>query len=397
MTESHGFGSTRSGRHFVQVPGPTNVPDRVLRAMARPTIDHRSAEFGALTLGLLPGLRKLFNASGPVIMYPGSATGGWEAGFTNTLSPGDKILMFDSGVFASNWKISAERFGLDIDFASCDWRTGVEPSLVESKLKADSKHAIKSVMVVHNETSTGITNAIAEVRAAMDAVNHPALLMVDAVSSAGSIEVRQDQWRVDVTIAGSQKGLMLPPGMSFNVLSEKAVAASQSAGLPRSYWSWKDMLQSNETGYFPYTPPTNLMYGLHEALAMMAAEGFENIYKRHARHAEATRRAVAAWGLENYCKVPAKSSNTVTTVQMPEGSNADALRKIISERFDMSLGAGLGPLAGKVFRIGHLGDFNDLMLLGTLAGVEMGLGLAGVPSSAGGVTAAMQFLTSGKK
>jgi alanine-glyoxylate transaminase/serine-glyoxylate transaminase/serine-pyruvate transaminase len=397
MTDSQGFGSTRSGRHFVQVPGPTNVPDRVLRAMARPTIDHRSPEFAALTLSLLPGLRKLFNASGPVIMYPGSATGGWEAGFTNTLSPGDKILMFDSGVFASNWKLSAERFGLDIDFASCDWRTGVDPGLVESKLKADSKHSIKSVMVVHNETSTGITNAIAEVRAAMDAVSHPALLMVDAVSSAGSIEFRQDQWRVDVTIAGSQKGLMLPPGMSFNVLSEKAVAASQSARLPRSYWSWKDMLQSNETGFFPYTPPTNLMYGLHEALTMMAAEGFDNIYKRHARHAQATREAVAAWGLENFCKVPAKSSNTVTTVQMPDGHNADALRKIILERFDMSLGAGLGPLGGKVFRIGHLGDFNDLMLIGTLAGVEMGLGLAGVPASPRGVAAAMSYLSSGKK
>jgi len=362
--------------------------------MARPTIDHRSPEFASLTLSLLPGLRKVFNASGPVIMYPGSATGAWEAGFTNTLSPGDKILMFDSGVFASNWKLSAERFGLDIDFASCDWRSGVEPSLVESKLKADTGRKIKSVMVVHNETSTGITNAIAEVRAAMDAVDHPALLMVDAVSSAGSIEFRQDDWRVDVTIAGSQKGLMLPPGMSFNVLSEKAVAASQTAGMPRSYWSWKDMLQSNETGFFPYTPPTNLMYGLHEALTMMLSEGLENIYKRHARHAEATRQAVAAWGLENFCQVAKKSSNTVTTVKTPEGHNADALRKVILERFDMSLGAGLGPLAGQVFRIGHLGDFNDLMLLGTLAGVEMGLGLAGVPHSSGGVSAAMQFLTS---
>jgi alanine-glyoxylate transaminase/serine-glyoxylate transaminase/serine-pyruvate transaminase len=365
--------------------------------MARPTIDHRSPEFAALTLSLLPGLRAVFNASGPVIMYPGSATGGWEAGFANTLSPGDKILMFDSGVFASNWKQSAERFSLDIDFASCDWRSGVEPGLVESKLKADSAKKIKSVMVVHNETSTGITNAIGEVRAAMDAVGHPALLMVDAVSSAGSIEFRQDDWRVDVTIAGSQKGLMLPPGMSFNILSEKAVGASQSAKLPRSYWSWRDMLQSNETGYFPYTPPTNLMYGLHEALTMMLAEGLPSVYKRHARHAEATRRAVAAWGVENYCQVPAKSSNTVTTVKMPDDSNADALRKVILERFDMSLGAGLGPLAGKVFRIGHLGDFNDLMLLGTLAGVEMGLSLAKVPSSAGGVAAAMQFLAGARQ
>lgn len=397
MTELQGFGSTRSGRHFLQVPGPTNVPDRVLRAMARPTMDHRSPEFAGLTLSLLPGLRAVFNASGPVILYPGSATGGWEASLSNTLSPGDKILMFDSGVFASNWKQVAERFGLDIDFARCDWRRGVDPGLVESKLKADTGKKIKSVMVVHNETSTGVTNAVGEVRAAMDAASHPALLMVDAVSSAGSIEFRQDDWRVDVTIAGSQKGLMLPPGMAFNVLSEKAVGASQSARLPRSYWSWKEMLQSNETGFFPYTPPTNLMYGLHEALTMMLAEGLPNVYKRHARHAEATRRAVAAWNLENFCEVPAKCSNTVTAVKTPDGASADGLRKTISERFDMSLGAGLGPLADKVFRIGHLGGFNDLMLLGTLAGVEMGLGLAGVPSTPGGVTAAMQFLTRGKQ
>jgi len=364
--------------------------------MARPTIDHRGPEFAALTLELLPALRKIFNASGPVILYPGSATGGWEAAFSNTLSAGDKILMFDSGVFASNWKLAAERFGLDIDFAKCDWRSGVDASLVEDNLKADSGHKIKSVMVVHNETSTGITNSIAQVRAAMDAVKHPALLMVDSVSSAGSIEFRQDDWSVDVTIAGSQKGLMLPPGMAFNVLSEKAVAASQAAKLPRSYWSWKDMLQSNETGFFPYTPPTNLMFGLHEALRMLNAEGLKNVYKRHARHAEATRRAVAAWGLENYCQIPEKSSNTVTTVKMPDGSNADKLRGVILERFDMSLGAGLGPLAGKVFRIGHLGHFNDLTLIGALGGVEMGLALAGVQSDPGGVATAMNFLAGTK-
>jgi alanine-glyoxylate transaminase/serine-glyoxylate transaminase/serine-pyruvate transaminase len=304
--------------------------------------------------------------------------------------------MFDSGVFASNWKQAAERFSLDIDFVKCDWRSGVDASLVEQKLKADSGHKIKSVMVVHNETSTGITNSIAQVRAAMDAVKHPALLIVDTVSSAGSIEFRQDDWGVDVTIAGSQKGMMLPPGMAFNVLSQKAIEASRSAQLPCSYWSWKDMLKSNETGFFPYTPPTNLMYGLLEALRMLQAEGLENVYKRHARHAEATRRAVAAWGIENYCQVPEKSSNTVTAVKMPDGSDADKLRGVILENFDMSLGAGLGPLAGKVFRIGHLGHFNDLTLVGTLGGVEMGLALAGVKSKSGGVDAAMKFLAGAK-
>jgi alanine-glyoxylate transaminase/serine-glyoxylate transaminase/serine-pyruvate transaminase len=364
----------------------------VLRAMARPTIDHRGPEFAALTLELIPKLKKVFNSSGPVILYPGSATGGWEAGFANTLSAGDKILMFDSGVFASNWKLAAERFGLDIELVSCDWRSGVDPNDVESRLKADKSHAIQSVMVVHNETSTGITNSIADVRKAMDNAAHPALLMADAVSSAGSIEFRQDDWGVDVTIAGSQKGLMLPPGLCLNVLSDKAVAANKTAGLPRSYWSWQDMLPSNDTGFFPYTPPTNLMYGLHEALGMMEAEGFDKIYARHARLAEATRRATAAWALENYCQVAKKSSNTVTTVKVPDGTNADALRKTVLERFDMSLGAGLGPLAGKVFRIGHLGDFNELMLIGTLGGVEMGLKVAGIPSTPGGVDAAMAFL-----
>jgi len=393
MNNETGRGSHRGGRHFLQVPGPTNVPARILAAMAQPTIDHRSSGFGELTLGLLPGLRKIFNASGPVILYPGSATGGWEASITNTLSAGDKILMFDSGVFALNWKVCAERFGLDIDFVECDWRKGVDPDLVESKLKADSAHAIKSVMVVHNETSSGITNSIGDVRKAMDNAAHPALLMVDSVSSAGSIEYHQDDWKVDVTIAGSQKGLMLPPGLSLNILSKKALAASESAGLPKSYWSWADFLPSNKTGFFPYTPPTNLLFGLREALAMMEAEGFSNVYARHARLAEATRRAVAAWGLENYCIIPEKSSNTVTTVLMPEGVNADEVRAVILENFNMSLGAGLGILAGKVFRIGHLGDFNELMLAGTLSGVEMGLELAGVTHSPGGVTAALQYLT----
>ena len=360
--------------------------------MAQPTIDHRGPAFAELALELIPGLRRVFNTSGPVIIYPGSATGGWEAAFTNTLSSGDKILMFDSGVFALNWKIAAERFGLDIDFASCDWRRGVEPETVEEKLKADAAHEIKAVMVVHNETSSGITNSIAAVREAMNGASHPALLMVDAVSSAGSIEYRQDDWGVDVTIAGSQKGLMLPPGLSFNVVSEKAIAAGASSQMPKSYWSWDDVLPSNETGLFPYTPATNLLLGLREALLMMEAEGWSSIYARHARLAEATRRAVATWGLENYCAIPEKSSNTVTTVLVPEDTSADQLRAVILERYDMSLGAGLGILADKVFRIGHLGSFNELMMTGTLAGIEMGLHAAGIPHSTGGVTAALEYL-----
>jgi alanine-glyoxylate transaminase/serine-glyoxylate transaminase/serine-pyruvate transaminase len=392
MPESKGYGSTRSGRHFLQVPGPTNVPDRVLLAMAQPTMDHRSAAFSDLTLQILPRLQKVFNASGPAIMFPSSATGAWEASIVNTLSPGDKVLMFDSGVFAGNWKNIADRFGLDVDLVACDWRVGVDPSVIEDRLKADKGHAIKAVMVVHNETSTGITNAIADARAAIDAAGHPALYLVDAVSSGGSIEIRHDDWQIDVIVTGSQKGLMLPPGLSFNIVSEKALAISESASLPSSYWNWHDMVQANKTGFFPYTPATNLMYGLLEALKMMEAEGMDAIYARHARHGEATRRALAAWGIENFCTAPEKSSNTVTAVKMPDGHNADELRKVISDRFDMSLGAGLGPLAGNVFRIGHLGDFNDLTLLGTLAGVEMGLGIAGVPANSGGVAAAMQYL-----
>ena len=392
MTNAPTRRSRGSGRHFLQVPGPTNVPDRVLAAMAQPSIDHRGPEFAALALDLIPRVRRVFNASGPVIMYPSSATGAWEASLTNTLSPGDRILMFDCGMFATNWKIIAERFGLDVEFAECDWRRGVEPDRVESALRADRPQRIKSVMVVHNETSTGITNSVADVRAAMDAAGHPALLMVDSVSSAGSIEFLQDDWGVDVTIAGSQKGLMLPPGLSFNIISEKALAASASAGLPQSYWSWRDALPSNETGFFPYTPPTNLLYGLKEALAMMEEEGAENIYARHARLAEATRRAVAVWGVENFCAIPEKSSDTITAVLVPDGVDADAVRSLILDRFDMSLGTGLGPLGGKVFRIGHLGAFNELTLAGTLSGVEMGLIMTGVHGCEGGVTAALAYL-----
>ncbi len=382
-----------SGRHFLQVPGPTNVPDRILGAMAQPTMDHRGPNFAALALDIIPRVGRVFNASGPVIIYPSSATGAWEAGLVNTLSAGDRVLMFDSGMFATLWKGIAERLGLDIEFVPCDWRKGVDPDLLESALKADSTHEFKSVMVVHNETSTGVTNPIADMRRAMDSAGHPALLMVDSVSSSGSIEFRQDDWRVDVTIAGSQKGLMLPPGLSFNILSEKAVAASASAGLPKSYWSWEDALPSNETGFFPYTPATNLFYGLKEALTMMEEEGAANIYARHARLGEATRRALAAWGIENYCVVPEKASNTLTAVLMPEGIDSNHVRAVILDNFNMSLGTGLGPLAGKVFRIGHLGAFNELMLAGALSGVEMGLELASVPHSSGGVTAALQYLT----
>ncbi len=384
--------SAGSGRHFLQVPGPTNVPDRVLAAMSMPTIDHRGPKFAEMALELIPRVRRLFNASGPVAMYPGSATGAWEAGIVNTLSPGDPVLMFESGMFATLWRGVAERFGLEIELVECDWRKGVDPDQVESALRADRSQRLKSVMVVHNETSTGITNSIPDVRAAMDAAGHPALLMVDSVSSAGSMEYRQDDWRVDVTIAGSQKGLMLPPGLSFNVISEKALAAGAGAAMPRSYWNWDDAVPSNETGFFPYTPPTNLLYGLGEALTMMEEEGLENVYARHRRLAEATRRAVAVWGVENYCVIPEKSSDSVTTVLVPEGIDSNEVRAVILDCFDMSLGTGLGPLTGKVFRIGHLGHFNELMLAGTLSGVEMGLGLAGIPGCSGGVTAALAYL-----
>jgi alanine-glyoxylate transaminase/serine-glyoxylate transaminase/serine-pyruvate transaminase len=362
--------------------------------MARPTIDHRGPDFATLTLEIIPRLQAVFNTTGPVLIYPGSASGGWEASITNTLSAGDKILMLDSGFFAGNWRTIAERFGLDVEIISCDWRQGIDASSIEEKLREDSTHAIKSVMVVHNETSSGVVNSVSAVREAMNNAGHPALLMVDAVSSAGSVEYLHDDWGVDVTIAGSQKGLMLPPGLAFNVLSEKAIGASKQAGLPKSYWSWEDSLPSNKTGFYPYTPASGLFFGLREALDIMEEEGAANIYARHERHAEATRRAVAAWGLENYCNIPERSSATVTTVLVPEDVSANNLRKVILERFDMSLGTGLGRLADQVFRIGHIGSFNDLMLAGTLAGVEMGLHAAGIKHSTGGVTAALNFLKS---
>lgn len=384
--------SVTSGRHFLQIPGPTNVPDRVLRAMDRPTIDHRGPEFAALSQECLRGLRAVFQTQSPVIIFPASGTGAWEAALVNTLSPGDRVLMFETGQFATLWREVAQRLGVETEFVEGDWRHGVDAELVETRLRDDAAHAIKAVLVVHNETSTGVTSDIAAVRRAMDAAGHPALLMVDTISSLASIDYRQDEWGVDVTVAGSQKGLMLPPGLSFNGISEKALKASKAAKLPKSYWTWDDMLRANENGFFPYTPATNLLYGLREALAMLFEEGLDRVFARHRRLGEATRSAVRAWNLELLCLNSAEFSNSLTAVQMPEGHDEAEFRKVVLERFNMSLGSGLGKVKGRVFRIGHLGDFNELMLCGTLAGVEMGLELAGVPYAKGGVDAAMQYL-----
>jgi alanine-glyoxylate transaminase/serine-glyoxylate transaminase/serine-pyruvate transaminase len=382
----------RSGRHFLQIPGPTNVPDRVLRAIDNATIDHRSQDFGTLGQAVLAGLKAVFRTSGPVIAFPSSGTGAWEAALVNTLSSGDKVLMYETGHFATLWRHMAQKLGLDVEFVAGDWRHGVDPAAVEQRLAADKGHAVKSVMTVHNETSTGVTSRVAEVRAAIDRAKHPALFMVDTISSLASIDYRHEEWGVDVTVAGSQKGLMLPPGLGFNAISPKALAASKTARLPRSYWDWQPMIENNEKGFFPYTPATNLLYGLKEALAMLGEEGLDNVFARHDRHAEATRRAVRAWGLEILALDPREYSSSLTAVLMPQGHSGDALRRVILERFDMSLGSGLGKLADKVFRIGHLGDFNDLMLAGTLCGIEMGLGIAGVPHKRGGVDAAMDYL-----
>jgi alanine-glyoxylate transaminase / serine-glyoxylate transaminase / serine-pyruvate transaminase len=381
-----------SGRHFLQIPGPTNVPDRVLRAIDHPTIDHRGPEFARLTLAILEGLRKIFQTTGPVIIYPASGTGAWEAALVNTLSPGDRVLMFETGHFATLWRKMAAKLSLEVDFVGGDWRSGVDPAVVEARLGADRAHAVKAVMVVHNETSTGVTSGISDIRRAIDRVRHPALFMVDTISSLASMDYRHDEWGVDVTVAGSQKGLMLPPGLSFNAVSDKALAASRSARLPRSYWSWDEIVASNRAGYFPYTPPTNLLYGLHEAIDMLLAEGLPAVFARHHRHGETTRRAVNAWGLELLCRDPAGYSDALTAIMMPEGHDADAFRRQVLERFDMSLGTGLGRLAGRVFRIGHLGFFNDLTLCATLCGVEMGLAVSGVPHRSGGIQAALDYL-----
>ncbi len=383
-----------SGRHFLQIPGPTNVPERVLRAIDNPTIDHRGPEFQVLGKKLLADIQKIFQAEGPVIIYGASGTGAWEAALVNTLSAGDKILMYETGHFATLWKKMAQRLGLDAEFIPGDWRQGVDAQRIAQRLAEDRQQQIKAVCVVHNETSTGVTSDIAAVRRAIDGAGHPALLMVDTISSLASIDYRHGQWGVDVTVAGSQKGLMLPPGLSFNAVSEKALAASKTSGLPKSYWAWADILEANKNGFWPYTPSTNLLYGLSEACDMLLEEGLPNVFARHTRFAEATRCAVRAWGLEVFCANPAALSSSLTAVQMPEGHDADKFRRIVLDNFDMSLGVGLAKLAGKVFRIGHLGDFNELTLMGTLAGVEMGLKLAGVPHRPGGVAAAMDYLTS---
>jgi alanine-glyoxylate transaminase/serine-glyoxylate transaminase/serine-pyruvate transaminase len=383
----------KSGRHFLQIPGPTNVPERVLRAISQSTIDHRGPEFAQLALEVFHGLQKVFRTTGTVFIYPSSGTGAWEASLVNTLSPGDKVLMFETGYFAALWRNVALKLGLEVDFVPGDWRHGVDPAVVEKKLAADRDRKIKAVAVVHNETSTGATSRVHDVRKAIDRANHPALLMVDTISSLASIDYRHDEWGVDVTVCCSQKGLMLPPGLGLNAVSRKAVEASKSAKLPRFYWDWEAMIRDNQMGFFPYTPSTNLLYGLREALRMLFEEGLDRVFARHLRHAEATRRAVRAWGLEILCSNPDEYSPALTTVVMPEGHDADALRKVVLDRFDMSLGTGLGKLKGKVFRIGHLGDFNDLMLAGTLCGVEMGLSLAGIPFSKGGVMAALDFLS----
>ncbi len=385
-----------TGRHFLQIPGPTNVPDRVLRAIAMPVIDHRGPEFSLLGQEIIAGMKRIFGTKENVVVYPSSGTGAWEASLVNTLSPGERVLMFETGHFATLWRQMAARLGLEVEFVPGDWRRGVDPALVEETLAGDHEHRFKAVAVVHNETSTGVRSRIAEIRAAIDRARHPALFLVDTISSLGSIDYRHDEWGVDVTVGGSQKGLMLPPGLGFNAISKKALAASKQARLPRSYWDWQAMIEASGAGFFPYTPATNLLFGLREAQKMLLEEeGLAAVFARHARHGEATRRAVKGWGLEILCAEPREYSNSLTAVLLPEGEDADRLRAVILEAFDMSLGTGLGKMKGRVFRIGHLGHFNDLMLAGTLAGVEMGLRLSGVPHRPGGVTAALEVLGAG--
>ena len=381
-----------AGRHFLQIPGPTNVPDRVLRAMDYPTIDHRGPQFAAIGKKCLDGMKTIFKTRSHVVIYPASGTGAWEAALVNVLQAGDLVLMVETGHFATLWHKMATKLGLKTEFLATDWRRGADPQAIEDRLRADTDGKIKAVCVVHNETSTGSTSAIAEVRAAIDAVSHNALLLVDTISSLASIDFRHDEWGVDVTVSGSQKGLMLPPGLSFNAVSEKALSMSQASGMRRSYWDWSEQIAANADGAFPYTPATNLLYGLAEAIDMLHEEGLDIVFARHDRHAAATRRAVQAWGLEVLCQEPRDFSSSLTAVLLPDGHDADAFRAGVLKKFNMSLGNGLSKLAGKVFRIGHLGDFNDLMLLGTLSGVEMGLSLADIPHQKGGVDAAMSVL-----
>ena len=381
------------GKHFLQLPGPSNVPDRILRAMDYPTIDHRGPDFTELTYECLNGMKTIFKTNSDVVIFPASGTGAWEAALVNTVNEDDLVLMVETGHFASLWNKMALKLGIKTEFLETDWRRGVEPEKLFDRLKKDIDKKIKAVCVVHNETSTGSISRIKEVREAINSANHNALLMVDSISGLASLEYKHDEWGVDVTVSGSQKGLMLPPGLSFNAISEKALFASNENSMKRSYWDWKEQIQSNKQGSFPYTPATNLLYGLKEAIDMLHEEGLENVFKRHERHAQATRVAVQAWGLEVLCQEERDYSSVLTAVKLPEGHNADGLRKIILEQFNMSLGNGLSKLAGKVFRIGHLGDFNDLMLMGTLTGVEMGLSLAGVPHQKGGASRASEFLT----
>jgi alanine-glyoxylate transaminase / serine-glyoxylate transaminase / serine-pyruvate transaminase len=386
------YSARRPGRHFLQIPGPTPIPERILQAMSRQILDHRGPSFQKLGQRVLTNVKSLFKTKNHVIIYPSSGTGAWEAAFTNTLSPGDHVLMCETGQFALLWKVMAERLGLVPDVIPTNWHTGAEAHLIAAKLEADKAHKIKAVCVVHNETSTGCRSHIDEVRAAMDAANHPALLMVDTISSLGVMDLRHDEWGIDVTVSGSQKGMMLPPGLSFTAVSDKALAASKTAKLPRAYWQWDDMIAANAQGFFPYTPATGLLYGLDTAIDMLNEEGLDNVFARHERLAEATRRAVRAWGLDIWCRDPHYYSAAVTTVTMPEGHNADAFRKLVLDTFDMSLGTGLNKLAGKAFRIGHLGDTNELTIMGALSGVEMSLEIAGIPHTKGGAAAAMSYL-----
>ena len=383
----------RAGRHFLNIPGPTNVPERVLRAIDQPVVDHRGPDFGKLGLRVLEDVKKVFKTKGPVVIFPSSGTGAWEAALVNTLSPGDGVLMYEVGQFALLWVDMAKKLGFKVDMVAGDWRTGVNADTVEEKLRADKSHAIKAVCMVHNETSTGITSSVAAVRKAIDRAKHPALLMVDTISSLGSIDYRHDEWGVDVAVGGSQKGLMLPPGLSFNAIGERALAANKTAGMPRGYWDWNGMLEPNKTGYFPYTPAINLLFGLEEAIKMLMEEGLDNAFARHERLAEATRRAAQAWGLENQCTNPANYSATITAIRVPNGVDADELRRVALEHFNVSLGTGLNKIKGKVFRIGHLGDMNELMLMGALSGVEMALSIAGIPFQRGGVNAALDYFT----
>ena len=382
------------GKHFLQLPGPSNVPDRILRAMDYPTIDHRGPDFPNLANACLDGMKTIFKTNSDVIIFPASGTGAWEAALVNTINEGDLVLMVETGHFAILWKKMADKLGINTEFLETDWRRGVEPEKLLDRLKKDAEGKIKAVCVVHNETSTGSTSRIKEVRNVMNLANHEALLMVDTISGLASMDYKHDDWGVDVTISGSQKGLMLPPGLSFNAISEKAILISKKSGMQRSYWDWQEQIEANKSGSFPYTPATNLLYGLKEAINMLHEEGLDNVFKRHDRHAKATRAAVQAWGLEVLCQEEMDYSNVLTAVKLPDGHNADELRKIILENFNMSLGNGLSKLAGKVFRIGHLGDFNDLMLMGTLTGIEMGLSLAGVPHQKGGAARASDFLIS---